>query len=493
MKKSIFLLVFMLFVHFSYAQWATVGSPIDGAAANDKASWSLSLSGDGQKMAIGAPYNDASGVDAGHVRVYEQVNGNWQQLGADINGAAAGDLSGRAVSLSQDGLRLAIGASNHSSNRGQVRIFEWNGTSWQQMGLDIDGENGADFFGKSVSLSHDGSILAASATGNDDAGTDAGHVRIFEWNGTSWQQKGSDVDGEGSNAYTGNSVSISADGLRFAVGATGNDGNGIDAGHVRIFEWNGTDWQQMGSDIDGEAAGDELGWWVSLSGNGNRLAAGGTYNDGNGTDAGHARIFEWNGTSWQQMGADIDGEAASDFSGRSVSLNYDGSRVAVGSTGNDANGTDAGDVRVFEWNGTSWQQFGPAILGEFAGDFVGHSVALDSAGQTLAISATGNDNNGNEAGQTQVFQTSNAVAITSIQKNTQVKIYPQPATSFINIEAEGLEAIYLYNHLGQLLKMQTLQSATNVYQLELQNYPAAVYYITILSKEGKYSQKVILR
>ncbi|WCL82219.1 T9SS type A sorting domain-containing protein [Saprospira sp. CCB-QB6] len=234
-------------------------------------------------------------------------------------------------------------------------------------------------------------------------------------------------------------------------------------------------WTLLGSPINGDAAGD----------------------NGNGTDAGHVRVYKWNDASanWQQVGSDIDGEAASDFSGRSVSLNYDGSHVAIGSTENDDNGSDAGHVRVFEWSGSSWSQISGSIVGDTTKDFSGNSVALDSLGTTVAISSTGNDANGTDAGRTRVFQyvPERPSATTPLVGNNNIKIYPQPATSFINIEAEGLEAIYLYNHLGQLLKMQTLQSATNVYQLELQNYPAAVYYITILSKEGKYSQKVILR
>ena len=37
-----------------------------------------------------------------------------------------------------------------------------------------------------------------------------------------------------------------------------------------------------------------------------------------------------NGSSWNQQGADIDGEAASDYSGWLVSLSADGSVVAIG-------------------------------------------------------------------------------------------------------------------------------------------------------------------
>ena len=41
----------------------------------------------------------------------------------------------------------------------------------------------------------------------------------------------------------------------------------------------------------------------------------------------------------QQLGADIDGEAADDYSGQSVSLSADGSVVAIGATANDGMST----------------------------------------------------------------------------------------------------------------------------------------------------------
>ena len=48
---------------------------------------------------------------------------------------------------------------------------------------------------------------------------------------------------------------------------------------------------QKGSDIDGEAAGDWSGYSVSLSSNGSRVAIGAYENDGNGNDSGHVRVY----------------------------------------------------------------------------------------------------------------------------------------------------------------------------------------------------------
>ena len=103
---------------------------------------------------------------------------------------------------------------------------------------------------------------------------------------------------------------------------------------------------QLGSDIDGEAAQDQLGGSVSLSSDGTILAIGGRVNDGNGTDAGHVRVYGWNGSAWIQKGVDIDGEAEGDQFGRSVSLSSDGSILAIGANTNDGNGAEAGHVRV---------------------------------------------------------------------------------------------------------------------------------------------------
>ena len=327
-----------------------IGSEIDGEAADDLSGWSVSLSSDGTILAIGARYNDGNGADSGHVRVYEWNGTAWVQKGADIDGEAADDLSGKSVSLSSDGTILAIGATRNDGNgadSGHVRVYEWNDSTWTQKGADIDGEAEGDYSGNSVSLSSDGTVVAIGAHLNDGTATHAGHVRVYEWNGTAWAQKGADIDGEAIGDHSGASMSLSSDGTVVAIGAFLNDGGGSNSGHVRVYEWNGTAWAQRGADIDGEAEGDFSGSPVSLSSDGTTLAIGARLNDGNGSDSGHVRVYEWNGTAWVQKGADIDGEAAGDESGRSVSLSSDGALLAIGATRNGGNGADSGHVRVY--------------------------------------------------------------------------------------------------------------------------------------------------
>jgi hypothetical protein len=351
------ILTLMIFNLLSLAQtWTQVGSDVDGEAAGDGSGRSVSLSSDGSTVAIGAHNNEGNGTDAGHVRIYKNISGTWTQVGSDIDGEAGGDLSGYSVSMSGDGNIVAIGASLNSGNgsyAGHVRIYKNINGTWTQQGLDIDGEAAGDRFGSSVSLSSDGSNVAIGAYFNEGNGSYAGHVRIYKNINGTWTQQGSDIDGEAADDYSGSPVSLSSDGSTVAIGAYFNEGNGSDAGHVRIYKnINGT-WTQQGLDIDGEAAGDYSGFSVSLSSDGSTVAIGAVGNNGNGSDAGHVRIYKNINGTWTQQGLDIDGEAAGDRFGSSVSLSSDGSTVAIGALGNDGNGSNAGHVRIYSLNGTS--------------------------------------------------------------------------------------------------------------------------------------------
>ena len=160
-------------------------------------------------------------------------------------------------------------------------------------------------------------------------------------------QIGGDIDGEATYDYSGWSASLSSDGTIVAIGAIQNAGNGSNAGHVRVYQYAGSTWSQLGSDIDGEAASDNSGYSVSLSSDGTIVAIGAIHNDGNGSNSGHVRVYQYASSTWSQLGSDIDGEAAGDKSGYSVSLSSDGTIVSIGTPYNGGNGSNSGHVRVY--------------------------------------------------------------------------------------------------------------------------------------------------
>jgi hypothetical protein len=319
----------------------------------------------------------------------------WMQVGNDIDGEGAEDNSSWSLSQSADGKCVAIGAYRNDGNgigSGHVRLYRENQGVWFQMGSDFDGVAAGDNAGRSVSLSANGKRMAIGAFLNDGNGLDAGHVRVFFENGGSWSQSGSDIYGESAEDWSGSSVSFSDDGLRLAIGSPLNDGNGNAAGHVRVFKQTGDMWIQVGDDIEGEAAEDRSGYAISLSKDGKTLAIGGWLNDGNGIDAGHVRVFSENGDVWTQKGDDINGGTFDDRFGYSVSISDNGRILAIGSWPGGGNGSGIGYVRVYSENAGVWTQMGADISGELPGDFFGHSVSLSGAGNRLAVGVYGNDN-----------------------------------------------------------------------------------------------------
>ena len=403
--------------------WSQLGADVDGEASGDLSGHSVSINAAGDRMVIGAPYNNGtSGTDRGSVRVYELTNGSWTQLGGDIDGEASGDQSGYSVSINDVGDRVAIGAylndNANGTNSGHVRVYQLINNIWQQLGADINGEAANDFSGLSVSMNAAGNRVAIGAPYNNSTISfyDNGHVRIYEWDGLSWNKLGDDINGQPAilgessapwnGANSGWSVSMNAAGDRVVIGAIlYGVASGGSTGNVRIFQWSNSSWTLMGTQIQGEADFDEFGWSVSMNSVGNRIAVSSRKNDNN---RGYVKIYEWNNTSWVQLGANIIGDAEGDYSGNSVSLNADGNRVAIGAIIYDdgaGSSRPGGYVRVYELINGVWTKLDINIVAESLGDENGYSVSLNAVGDRVAIGAPYNDGiNGVDSGSVRVFE-----------------------------------------------------------------------------------------
>ena len=474
-----------------------LGADIDGEAAYDESGWSVSLSNDGTIVAIAAPFNSGNGLEAGHVRVYGYSNGSWSQLGADIDGEAAGDYSGASVSLSDDGTIVAIGApfnSGSDTGSGHVRVYEYASGAWSQLGADIDGEAAGDKSGISVSLSDDGTIVAIGANYNDVNGSNSGHVRVYGYSNGSWSQLGADIDGEAAYDYSGQSVSLSDDGTILAIGAPYNDGSGFQAGHVRVYGYSNSSWAQIGADIDGEAARDQSGYSVSLSDDGTIVAIGAPANDDNGSASGHVRVYGYSSGSWSQLGADIDGEAAGDWSGNSVSLSDDGTIVAIGAPGNAGNGTDAGHVRIYEYSSGIWSQLGIDIDGEAAGDGSGVSVSLSDDGTTAAIGAYGNDGNGSFSGHLRVYERALGVGIEEANILNLTSLNPNPNNGHFRIQVaqEQVGSTYrIVDFSGRTIETGTITKPSQ--DFDLSDKPKGLYRVQVSNEKASKTLNVIIQ
>ena len=299
--KNYAIVFFISIASVSFASWQQIGNDIDGEAAGDSSGTSVAISADASTVAIGASGNADNGDYAGHVRVYNLAfaqgitiaDSTWTQLGSDIDGDPVGGGFGYRLDISSDGTIVAIAASYNPL--GYVGVYQYDPTSadWTKIGSNIVGED-IDGFGQSVAISSDGTRVVIGAPFNNDF---TGAVRVYEYDGIDWIQLGSDIDGEAAGDLSGLSISLSADGPPLgtivAIGAQGNDDNGNLAGHARVYQYDPTsaDWVQRGADIDGEAERDAFGTSVHLNNGGTVVAIGATGNDGNGDYAGHVRVM----------------------------------------------------------------------------------------------------------------------------------------------------------------------------------------------------------
>jgi hypothetical protein len=160
-----------------------LGEDLVGQAAGDKFGKSVALSSDGVIFAVGAVESDGNGPNSGQVRVYQFVDDVWQQLGSSLYGEAEADEFGR-VALSADGAILAVGALYNQGTgcrAGHVRVFQFIEDDWVQVGADVDGEYEFDLSGVSVALSADGATLVIGADGNSENEKKwAGQIRAYK-------------------------------------------------------------------------------------------------------------------------------------------------------------------------------------------------------------------------------------------------------------------------------------------------------------------------
>lgn len=172
------------------------------------------------------------------------------------------------------------------------------------------------------------------------------------------------------------------------------------------------------------SAYDKFGWELALSADGNTLAVAAFYEDssavgvdGNQLDdsaleSGAVYVFACTGNSWaQQAYVKASNTGAEDAFGLGVALSGDGNTLAVGAAGEDSNATgiggdqadnsatNSGAVYVFTRTGTTWvqQAFIKASNAETY-DVFGTAIALSADGNTLAVSAVGEDSNASGVG-----------------------------------------------------------------------------------------------
>lgn len=353
--------------------------------------------------------SSGTGVTSGLVTAYRidpESRDVTVQLGDSIAWPDAYETLGQAVAISGDGSTIVASTGLYVSVYTLV-----GGTTWQQKGTPIN--RGAYYVGNNqytVGISYNGgTIVLGSPTLNTASGTRSGAVRVYDWSGGAWALRGEEIQGKSQYEWLGYSVGISSDSSRVAMGGvqpsyTGSAGG---PGVVRVYQWSGSAWQQVGADITGPHVASSFGHCLSISPNGGHLVVG-SPQESNGalSYAGGARAFRWDGGSWQQMGSAFLGTEASQYMAWDVDISSYGMSIIIASPYKHLDGmSDVGEVQVYMWDpvAVDWVIKGPTIRGTHDSELLGSSVAISEAGDVYVIGSIGFSVYDTNAGRVQAY------------------------------------------------------------------------------------------
>jgi hypothetical protein len=295
---------------------------------------------------------------------------------------------GNDVCISGDGNVVAIGAPGEGDtvgvlHYGSVYLFIKSGGIWS-LAQKIAGDGGTQVgFGLAVSLSYDGSTLAASDTDGS-----VRRVRVYVKSGVSWSLQQAITKGAASQIGMQNgTIALSSDGNTMLLGDYGDN---VSTGAAYVFTRSAGVWtqQQKLTASDG-AVSDQFGVYVDLSGDGNTAVIGARVDTvGANSQQGSSYVFTRSAGVWtQQQKLTASDGAANDLFGLSVSISSDGSTIAVGADNATISGTpNAGAVYIYVLSGPTWtQQQKLQRPSPASGDYFGTSVSLSGDGNILAV------------------------------------------------------------------------------------------------------------
>ena len=263
--------------------------------------------------------------------------------------------------------------------------------NFDPIGSQFVGQNAGDNFGEAVAMNALGNIVAIGIPKSDAAGTMSGMVKVFQLNGNTWSQMGTDIIGN-TEQKLGFSIALNSTGKRLVIGSPnfGDDTPSGVNGNVKVFEWSGSSWSQMGSEIGGIGNGDEFGYAVDINSNGTIIVIGERGAEQNNSYSGRAYVYEFNGTDWNQLGSNItDGAGYLHAFGRAVAINDSGNRIFISTETENQNGNNVRSVYPYEFNGVNWVQLGNVVYGNLSGS-IGHSLSTNSSGTRFATSSPDN-------------------------------------------------------------------------------------------------------
>lgn len=380
----------------------------------DQFGFAVAISDDGLTAAVGASSKESgTATNAGAVYIFVQSGGGWIEQAKLVSPTpSASDFFGRTLSISSDGTTLLVGAPNEdtgATDTGAAYVYTRSGTTWtQQTTLLATDRQASNFFGFSVALSADGNLAVIGSHGGDYGTADGGCGYVFVRTGTSWSNNGKlyAIDREASENL-GYSVAVSADGSTIIAGAPYDDAGTIsDCGRVCVFRRVEATWTHIATIQPSiKTSNAHFGWSLAVSADGSTFVVGARRASNVGVDSGAAYVYELVNGTWAEQAILLGNDtAAYDYLGTTVAITGDGNKIAVGAPYHDSPIATCGTVYVFTRQGTVWTQASKVTPSDpKTNTLFGQSVDLTADGATLFVGANGYDTTVSDVGCAYIF------------------------------------------------------------------------------------------
>ena len=400
-----------------------------GSFQNDDYGYAVAV--DGDRIVVGAPYNDLNGTEAGAVYVYDWDGVNWVETQLLASNGSFENHFGYSVDVFGD--RIIVGAPKLFSGPGLSYIFDLVGGVWEetilnpstggvQFGRSVDMKNdtiligapsssqaflytwsgqtwveevffGVGRFGIDVSIDGDSFVCGADLNNNVN-GSNAGSVYIFDKNGTAWDQTIVLASDGASNDYFGRNVSISGDSIVAGVVS----GNAFTGKVYVLDKSNGAITESQVTASDGHP-GAQFGQDVSIEQG--KFIVGARYDSNVGNQAGAAYLYEPNGGILNETKFHPSDAAAADRFGYDVGVHDQ--FMVVGAERDIENAPLAGAAYIYEKNGSTWD-FHTKLMASDGDNNDGFGTHVDVYSNRVLIGTPEDSDNLSNAGSAYIFE-----------------------------------------------------------------------------------------
>ncbi|MBI2258485.1 MAG: hypothetical protein HYU67_06255 [Flavobacteriia bacterium] len=379
-----------------------IGNAIEGTQSDEYFGKISSMSDDGKTLVIGSPNfsimspnnKEIKVPHAGKVVTYNWTGTEWEQKGDLLLGSKNYEEFGKNIKISKNGKVLVVlYQSGLDNTEFYIQAYYLSGSTWEKRGEKLISSE-KNHFGNSIVMSFDGKTLAISSP-NFSYSTDnykKGIVDVYDWDGKSYQKRiGKTIFGDFNYRSLGTSIDMSSDGQTLAVcGQSFNNEKVYSGRFIKILNWSGSDWVQIGKDFlfkNKENHLQEIN--ISLSNDGNCIAIGLPDNNLCGENSGYICVYLWNNTEWILKGNDLCGKKGYGI-GSEIKLCKNGDRIVYSILGASDYFVALSEIRqgwveILDFEASKWVNKSNLIVGNNKEEGFGSSLQTNAEGSFLVV------------------------------------------------------------------------------------------------------------